>query len=114
MDEFYLREDRGVDSSLNDSSINSKDGENDAGQEDQRQFIHIFDSNKHHQSHQAQHNGAIHPHVVEESRLCLCPLQALQLEDGRLRNDINLKGWKEEETKVEAEEVERDAYRRCR
>lgn len=91
----HLREDRRVDGSLDDSSINSQDGEDDTGQEDQCQLVDIFDAHKHHHCHEAQDNGTIHPHVVEESRLSLRPLQALNLENGCLRNDINLKVWKD-------------------
>lgn len=47
----HLREDRGVDGGLDDSGINSHDREDDTGQEDQRQLVHIFDPYKHHQCH---------------------------------------------------------------
>lgn len=49
MNECLSREDWGVDGGLDDSSIDSQDGENDTGQEDQRQLIDIFDTHKHHQ-----------------------------------------------------------------
>lgn len=90
----HSREDRGVKGGLDDSSINSQDGEDDTGQEDQCQLVYILDPHKHHQSHEAQNNGPVHPHVVEESCLCLRPLQALDLKNGRLRNDVYLREWK--------------------
>lgn len=91
----HLREDGGVDGGLDDSGVNGHDGEDDTGQEDQRQLVHISDPDKHHQHHEAQHDGAVHPHVVEESQLCLLALQALDLKDGCLGDDINLKEWKD-------------------
>lgn len=111
----HLREDRGVDGGLDDPSINSQDGEDDAGQEDQRQLVNIFHPHKHHQCHEAQHNGAVHPHVVEESRFRLRPLQALDLKDGCLRNDINLKERRRKDggIKVDEGEVEeRESYKK--
>lgn len=60
-------------------------------EEDQGQFIDIFDSHKNHERHEAQHNGTVHTHVVEEGCLSLCPLQAIKLENGCLRNNVNLK-----------------------
>lgn len=89
------RENGGVNSSLDDSYINSQYGEDDTGQEDQSQLIHIFDPYIHHQCHEAQHDGAVHSHVVQECYLCLWPIKALNFEDGCLGNDVNLKKKKE-------------------
>ena len=87
-----LREDRGVDGGLDDPGVHGQDGEDDAGQEEQRQLVDVLDPHEHHQGHEAQHQGAVHPHVVQQGRLRLHPLQAFDLKDGRLRNDVDLQG----------------------
>lgn len=87
----HLRKHRGVNGSLDDSSIDRQNRKYDTGQEDQCQLIDIFDPHKHHQCHEAQHNSTVHSHVVEQCCFCLWALQALNLKDGCLGNNINLK-----------------------
>ena len=91
-----LREDRRVDGGLDHPGVHGQDGEDDTGQEDQRQLVDILHPHEHHQGHEAEHDGAVHPHVVQEGRLGLGPLQALDLKDGRLRHDVDLQGKGEE------------------
>lgn len=96
-----LREDGGFNGSLDDSSVNGYDREDDAGQEDQCQLVNIFDPHKHHEWHEAQYDSAIHSHVVEESCFCFWPLEALDLKDGCLRNNIDLKEKRDGGVKVD-------------
>lgn len=99
-----LRENRGFKGRLDDPSIDSQDGQNDAGQEDQSQLVDIFDPHKHHRGHETEHNGAIHAHVVQHRCLHISPLQTLHLKNGCLGEDVDLeKGKMEGEREREVE-----------
>lgn len=84
------REHRGVDGGLDDAGVHGQDGEDDAGQEDQRQLVDVLDADKHHGGHGGEQDGAVDAHVVEQRRLGLGPLQPLQREDGRFGSDVDL------------------------
>lgn len=85
-----LREVGRLNPRLDDAGIDGQDGENDAGQEDQSQLIDVFDADKHHGGHGGEQDGAVHAHVVEQSRFRLCAFQALQGENGRLGYNVDL------------------------
>lgn len=87
----YVREVRRLDGGLDDSSIDSQDGENDAGQKHQSQLVDILYANKHHCGHGGQQDGPVHAHVVKQGSLRFGTFQALQGEDGCFGNYVDLK-----------------------
>lgn len=86
-----LREFGRVDGGLDDPGVDCQDGENDAGQEHQGQFVDVLHANKHHCGHGGQQDGPVHAHVVEQGGLRLGTLQALQGKDGRFGRYVDLK-----------------------
>lgn len=86
-----LREVRRFDGSLDDSSVDSQDGQDDTGQKDQGQLVDILYANKYHRGHGGQQDGPIHTHVVKQGGLCFGTFQALQGEDGRFGHYVDLK-----------------------
>lgn len=55
---------RGFESGDQRSCVDGHYGDDDAGQEDGRQFVDIFHAHKNQQGHQEKADGAVNTHVV--------------------------------------------------
>lgn len=82
-----------------DSSVDGEDRENDTSQEDQCQFVDVFDSNKDNYRHEYKATCAIDTHVVEQginfALLLLC------YEDGCLRHNVGLRKGQKRKQRLE-------------
>lgn len=69
--------------------IDGHDRDDDTSQEERSQLVDIFDPNEDHHSHEAEADGAVHPHVVEHGTVT--PMRVCGMEDGRLRDKVFLR-----------------------
>lgn len=84
----HLREIRWFEGRDQRSRVDGHDGDDDAGQEDGRQLVDIFNAHKHQQGHQQEADGAVNTHVVQHCRPFA--FWVFCLENGRLWSDVHL------------------------
>lgn len=84
----HLREIRRFEGRDQRSRVDGHDGDDDAGQEDGRQLVDIFNAHKNQQGHQKEADGAVNTHVVQHC--CPFAFWVFGLENGRLRSDVHL------------------------
>ena len=65
------------------ADVDGNDGDNDAGQEDGCQLVHVLHAHKDQQWHQEETDAAVHPHVVQHGRPAMC-------KNGSFRDDVQL------------------------
>lgn len=90
-----LREVWRVESAFDHSRINSQNGEDDAGEENQRQLVDILHADKHHQSHEGENDASIHTHVVEHCSFSFGAVQAFHAKYSRVWSYVDLQHRKE-------------------
>lgn len=87
---YSLREVWRVEGAFDHSSINSQNGEDDTGEENQRQLVHILHTNKHHQRHEGENDAAIHTHVVQHCSFGFRAVQTFDLKYGCVWSYVDL------------------------
>lgn len=85
----YLRKHRRVKNRLDATSVDGEDGDDHTGQEERGKFVYILDTNKHHQCHEGQKNGPIHPHIVQGGTRCV--VSACWVKNGGRWGNVGLK-----------------------
>lgn len=89
-----LRKIRRCKGGLDDTSVNSQNGDDDAGKEKRGKLVHVTHSHKYHQHHKQQEGRAINPHVVQHG--CRLLQGIIAVEDGCLGGNVHLRGGKNE------------------
>lgn len=75
---------------FNCASVDGDNRDNDTGQKKRSQLVDIFDSHKNYNSHQAEAQGAVDPHVVQQGAVTAEGICSMKY--GCLRDQIFLKG----------------------
>lgn len=83
-----LREVGRLENGLNGPGVDGDDRDDDTGQEERGQLVDVFHPHKDHHGHEAETDGAVHPHVVEDGTVA--PVVVAGVEDGCLGNQVFL------------------------